>query len=129
ALKNSPPLERDVILLIDDGEEAGLFGAEAFVHEHPWAKDVGLVVNLDARGNRGSSVMFETSEGNGWLIAEFARAVPHPLAASLSMDVYRLLPNDTNMTVFKRAGMAGLNFAFVGGLSAYHTPSDTPANL
>ena len=129
ALKSGPSLERDLILLIDDGEEGGLHGAEAFVRDHPWAKDVGLVVNLDARGNRGPSVMFETSEGNGWLIAEFAKAVPHPLAASLSMDVYRLLPNDTNMTVFKRAGMAGLNFAFVGGLSAYHTPDDTPANL
>ena len=105
ALKGGPKLQRDLIILIDDGEEDGLDGAVAFVRDHPWVKDVGLVINLDARGDSGPSVMFETSEGNGWLISEYKKAAPHPLAASLSMDVYRLMPNDTNMTIFKREGL------------------------
>jgi hypothetical protein len=129
ALKAGSPLERDVIILIDDGEEVGLFGADLFAREHPWANDVGVVLNLDARGHTGPSYMFETSEGNGWLIEQLAHALPHPMATSLTMEVYRLLPNDTDLTIYKRHGMAGLNFAFVGGLSYYHSPEDTPANL
>ncbi len=129
ALKVGPAPERDVIILINDGEEAGLLGAGVFAAEHPWAKDVGVVLNFDARGNSGASFMFETSDGNGWLIEQMARALPHPMATSLTMEVYRRMPNDTDLTVYKQAGMAGWNFAFVGGLSYYHSPEDTPANL
>jgi hypothetical protein len=129
ALKAGPPPERDVIVLINEGEEVGLFGADVFSKEHPWAGDVGVVLNFDARGNSGPSYMFETSDGNGWLIEQLAQALPHPMATSLTMEVYRLMPNDTDLTVYKKAGMAGLNFAFVGGLKYYHTAGDTPANL
>jgi hypothetical protein len=129
ALKAGPAPERDTIILINDGEEVGLFGAEVFAEEHTWAKDVGVVLNLDARGNSGPSYMFETSDGNGWLIEQLARALPHPMATSMTFEVYRLMPNDTDLTVYKRHGMAGLNFAFVGGLKYYHSPEDTPANL
>lgn len=123
------PLKNDVICLFSDAEETGLHGAEAFVYSHPWAKDVGLVLNFDARGNAGPALMFETSDGNGWLVEQFARAATHPRATSLSYDLYKLLPNDTDFTVFKEAGVAGLNFAFVGGLGAYHGPLDTVENL
>jgi hypothetical protein len=129
ALKAGPSLQRDVIVLFDDGEENGLVGSEIFVNEHPWAREVGVVINLDARGNSGPSFMFETSDDNGWLIRQYAQAIPHPLATSISMDIYRRLPNSTDLTVFKRAGMAGLNFAFSAGLAYYHTPEDTPENL
>ena len=50
ALRAGPPLAHDVIALITDGEEAGLLGAAAFVREHPWAKDVGVTLNFEARG-------------------------------------------------------------------------------
>ena len=129
ALKAGPPLDRDVIVLFDDGEENGFHGSRLFVDEHPWAKETGVVLNFDARGNSGPSVMFETSDGNGWLVHQYARAAPHPLATSLSMDIYRTLPNDTDLTIFKQAGKGGLNFAFGGGLAYYHTSEDTPGNL
>ncbi|MFI5453847.1 MAG: M20/M25/M40 family metallo-hydrolase [Isosphaerales bacterium] len=129
ALKASPLLDRDVIVLFDDGEENGFHGSRLFVDEHPWAKETGVVLNFDARGNSGPSIMFETSEGNGWLVRQYARAAPHPLATSLSMDIYRILPNDTDLTIFKRAGMGGLNFTFSAGLAFYHSPEDTPENL
>ena len=73
--------------------------------------------------------MFETSEGNGWLIEQLAQALPHPMATSMTMEVYRLMPNDTDFTIFMKHGMPGLNFAFIGGLYYYHSPEDTPANL
>ena len=129
ALKAAPPLERDLIVLFTDGEESGLLGALVFVNEHPWAKEIGLALNFDARGNSGPSVMFETSDSNGWLISQYAEAIEQPLATSLSMDVYKIMPNDSDMTVFKNAGMGGLNFAFGSGLAYYHSPEDTPENL
>ena len=124
ALKAGAPLKNDVIFLFTDGEEAGLLGANAFIAEHPLAKDVGLVLNFEARGNSGPAIMFETSEQNGWLIQEFARAAPYPIAHSLAYEIYRLLPNDTDLTVFKKAQMPGLNFAYINGLTHYHTQLD-----
>jgi hypothetical protein len=129
ALRVGPPLRNDIIFLLTDGEEDGLLGASAFVAEHPWAKDARVVLNFEARGNAGPSQMFETSAGNGQLIGVFARSVPHPNASSLSYEIYNHMPNDTDMTVFKKAGMAGLNFAFIGHWEAYHTPLDNPQLL
>lgn len=129
ALKSGPALSDDIIFLFTDGEEMGLLGAKAFVDEHPWAKDVGVVLNFEARGNSGPVVMFETSSGNGRLIREFAEAAPHPVANSLAYEIYRLLPNDTDMTVFKGAKLAGLNFANIDGFMRYHTQADNLANI
>ena len=50
ALKSAAHLKNDVIFLFTDGEEPGLLGANAFTSEHLWAKDVGLVMNFEARG-------------------------------------------------------------------------------
>jgi hypothetical protein len=115
---------RDVIILIDDGEEVGLLGAEAFVTSDPFAADVGVVVNLEARGTSGLSHLFETSDGNGWMIARAGSALPRPSASSLFYEIYRRLPNDTDLTVFRRSGIQGINFAFIGDPARYHTPSD-----
>jgi hypothetical protein len=125
ALKAGPPLKNDVIFLFTDGEEVALLGARAFVEEHPYAKDVGLALNFEARGNGGPSIMFETSDHNGWLIKQFSEASPYPVANSLAYEIYRLLPNDTDFTVFKKAGIPGLNFAYIKGLTNYHTLLDS----
>ena len=124
ALKASEPLKNDVVFLFTDGEETGLLGAKAFVDEHPLVKDVGLVLNFETRGNRGASILFETSPENGALIREFAKAAPYPVATSGSYALYKLLPNDTDMTVFKGHGLAGLNFAYIEGATHYHTAKD-----
>lgn len=128
-LKAGAPLKNDVIFLFSDGEEGGLLGANAFVEEHPWAKQVGVVFNFEARGNSGPSIMFETSNRNDWLIAEFARAARYPIANSLSYEVYKRLPNDTDFTVFRQSGLPGLNFAYIEGLPSYHTELDNVSQL
>ena len=125
ALKTGPQLKNDLIFLFTDGEESGLLGARAFVAEHPWAKDVAVVFNFEARGNSGPSIMFETSPGNNWLVDEFAEASPRPVANSLSYEIYRLMPNETDLVIFKDAGLAGMNFAFINGVSNYHARTDT----
>lgn len=123
-LKVVEPLKNDVIFLFSDAEEEGMLGAQCFVAEHDWARDVGLVLNFEARGNRGPVMMFESSDNNGWLIAEFAKAAPFPFAHSLSYEIYKLLPNDTDLTVFKEAGLTGFNFANVDGIAHYHSQFD-----
>jgi MFS family permease len=129
ALKHGPAIQRDVIALFTDGEEAGLLGAESFAHSHPWMKDVGLILNFEARGNRGPSLLFETSQNNRPLIDAVARVAPDPIGSSLFYEFYKILPNDTDFTVFRPAGLPGLNFAFGEGLEAYHSPLDTPDRL
>lgn len=129
ALKSGSPLKNDIIFLFTDAEEIGLLGAKAFVDEHPWAKDVGLVLNFEARGASGPSLMFETSSGNGWLIQQLAKAAPHPMANSLSYEIYKLLPNNTDMTIFKHANLPGMNFAFIDSPMLYHTRGDSVENI
>jgi hypothetical protein len=125
ALQAGTPLKNDLIVLFTDGEEAGLLGAEAFVASHAWLQDVGLVMNFEARGNSGPSLLFETSANNAPLIREVANAAPSPVGSSLFYALYKLLPNDTDFTVFRPARTPGLNFAFGSHLEGYHSWLDT----
>jgi hypothetical protein len=129
ALKAGPPLKNDVVFLFTDGEELGLLGATAFVDNYPQLRDIGLALNFEARGNRGPSFMFETSDENGGLVAALARAAPRPIANSLMYSLYKTLPNDTDLTVIKRGGVPGFNFAFADGLNHYHTQLDNVEEL
>ncbi len=128
ALRAGGPLARTVLAWIDDGEEVGLLGAEAFAQQ-PEAASVGAVVNLEARGTAGQSLMFETRRDNAWVIAALARELPHPAMTSIFYTIYQYLPNDTDFSVFKRDGMQGANFAFVGEPTHYHTPLDDLEHL
>ncbi|MEZ6015314.1 MAG: M20/M25/M40 family metallo-hydrolase [Planctomycetota bacterium] len=122
-------LARDLVFLFSDAEEHGLLGAEAFAAQHPWAADVGAVINLEGRGTSGPSRMFETGADNDWIAAAFARGATRPSTTSLSAELYRRMPNDTDYTVFRRRGLPGLNFAWIGGVSRYHTPLDDLAHI
>ncbi|HXO22828.1 MAG TPA: M20/M25/M40 family metallo-hydrolase, partial [Thermoanaerobaculia bacterium] len=128
ALKAGPQPRNSIVFLLDEGEEAGLLGAEAFVASSPEARRVRAAVNLEARGTDGPSLMFETSRDNAWLLRLFAASVPHPATSSIFATIYEQLPNDTDLTVFKRAGISGLNFAYLGGAARYHTPLDDLAH-
>lgn len=121
-------MQNPFIVLLTDGEEVGLLGAEAFTH-HPWFDEVGVVINVEARGTRGQSMMFETNEGNAWLIDAFAKHAPRPVTNSLFYDIYRTLPNDTDFSVYKAAGLNGLNFAYADEVAHYHTPLDDLVHL
>ena len=118
-----------VMALFTDGEEPGLLGAAAFATQDPRARNVGVVVNLEARGSGGRSLMFETSPGDLNVIRAFARVVPDATGTSFLAAIYRLLPNDTDFSELARLGVPGLNFAFIGRVLTYHTPSDDPAHL
>jgi hypothetical protein len=127
-LKVMPPSTRPVVLLVTDGEEAGLLGAQLFVREHPLAGKIRAAVNLDARGVSGPSLMFETGTANTWLMQLYSAAAQRPITNSLFYVVYKALPNDTDFTVFKAASYQGFNLAFIGDVAHYHTPLDNFAN-
>lgn len=131
-LASNPSPKNDIIILITDAEELGLNGADLFVKEHPWKKDVGLVLNFEARGSGGPGYMLiETNRGNSNLIKEFTKANPeYPVANSLAYSIYKMLPNDTDLTVFREDGdIEGFNFAFIDDHFDYHTAKDTYERL
>ena len=122
----------DIIVCITDAEELGLDGAQLFVNEHPWAKNVGVALNFEARGTGGSSNMIvETNGGNAQLIKAFMEASPeYPVGTSLMYSIYKMLPNDTDSTVLREDGdIDGFFFAFIDDHFDYHTVNDTVENL
>ena len=129
AIKASGPLQNDLIVLITDAEEIGLMGAKAFVDFHPMLKEVGLLINLEARGNYGVSMSFEMNPENGWIVREFAKAAPYPFASSMAYEVYKIMPNDTDFSMFRETEISGVNSATVEGLVHYHSMTDTPENM
>ncbi len=123
------PLARPVTFLINEGEEMGLLGARAFLERDPVAARVDIVVNLEARGVTGPAIMFETSRPNGPAIALYRAAAARPVANSLSTDLYRLIPNSTDVAVFEERPWTILNFAVIGNETRYHSPGDDLAAL
>jgi len=112
-----------VVFLFTDAEEQGLVGASAFM-DHLLCQDVGLVLNFEARGGSGLAYMFETGPQNESLVRMYADCVSRPTASSLSTEIYRHLPNDTDFSFFRDGGLPGFNFAFIEDLHVYHTPLD-----
>ena len=124
--------KNDIIILFTDAEELGLNGAALFVTQHLWAKDVGVVLNFEARGSSGPSYMLmETNNGNAKMVDAFCNSkTPFPVSNSLMYSIYKMLPNDTDLTVFReKAKIQGFNFAFIDNHFNYHTAQDTYQNL
>src|SRR5271156_2407352 len=118
-----------IIAVITDGEEGGLLGANAFLQNETLKARVGVVVNVEARGTKGPSLLFQTSPGDGRLIDLYAKSVPMMATSSLYAEIYKFLPNDTDLTLFIRAGFPSFNFAFADNVRYYHSPFDIRANL
>ncbi|QYA25060.1 M28 family peptidase [Gramella sp. MT6] len=124
--------KNDIILLFTDAEELGLNGAGLFIEDHPWAEDVALALNFEARGSGGNPFMLlETNGKNARLIEAFEKAgTEYPVTNSLAYSIYKMLPNDTDLTVLReQANINGYNFAFIDDHFDYHTANDIPENL
>ncbi|CAH1216882.1 hypothetical protein PAECIP111893_04196 [Paenibacillus plantiphilus] len=129
-ITSGPALKNDVILLFTDGEELDLLGAKAFASHYSNPSDIGIVLNFEARGKGGPSVLFETGQTHNYsLMRDFVQAAPYPIAYSFVFNLYTYMPNSTDMTIFKKMGIQGLNFAYTYGLDAYHTEADNIDNI
>ncbi len=122
-------LENGIKILITDGEEMGLMGAkEEMNNNFGLYENVNFVVNLEARGIKGPALMFETSSNNKKVIDLYKKA-NLPVSYSLAADVYNKMPNGSDFTEFKNAGLAGINFAVLNDLDYYHTKNDNYDNI
>jgi len=122
----SPPMANDVILLFTDGEEpAPRPGSTTFVADHPWFGDVAFVVNIEATGSGGPSLLIETSGSEEQMIGLYTDA-PHPAAFSFVSELADLVGGfGTDFDPFKDNGVDGMSFAYAHGASIYHTQRDS----
>ena len=128
AITSGSPPRNDIDIVFTDAEEPWLLGAQAFMRDDRLDPQRSVVLNLEARGTSGPALMFESSPNNSSVIPALANA-RRPIAGSGWEACYRLLPNDTDFTIFRNAGFAGMNLAIGEGSARYHTPEDSPANL
>ena len=128
-LKLEAPYDYPIMLLLTDAEENGLIGAEAFFGQHPLAREVGVVLNIEGSGTAGGSMVFRTSENNELLIKSLSHEHDHAYGFSLANEIFKRMPNDTDFSVAMRANIPGMDFAFVGERNHYHTPNDNVENL
>jgi hypothetical protein len=71
-------------------------------------------------------MLMEVNQGNAAMVAGFIKANPKfPVSNSLMYSIYKMLPNDTDLTVFREEGkIQGFNFAFIDNHFNYHTAQD-----
>lgn len=126
--ESNTELENGIKILFTDGEECGLLGAKEAVKEKEILEDVNYVINIEARGTSGPAIMFETSQDNN-AVMDLYEASEKPFSYSITPEIYRLLPNGTDFTVFLENGLNGINISVLDELENYHTPNDNPENL
>ncbi len=127
ALKSGPPLRNDVIFLFTDGEELAEVGSQGFVDEHPWAKEVSVVWNLDSGGSCGPA---DINISDGWALREIQNVVPHPLTSSIGAELAKLGPPGGDDTlVFDRKKLTIADVSYGGCQFRYHTAKDDLENI
>jgi hypothetical protein len=123
-------LQNDVILLFTDNEEyGGGLGAAAFLESHPWAEDVGLVLNFEGLGSSGPSLLFETGPNSAWAVKDWKRVTSHPVGQSWFQEVYGRTPIGTDLNWFSDAGIPGMNFGYWANGAVYHATTDNPETI
>ena len=125
------PLRNDVILLFTDGEEpAPRYGSTAFVDDHRWFDDARFIVNLEAIGTGGPSMLTETNGPQSWVLDHLVDSAPQPVAFSFLTETTTLIGgSNTDFAPFRDAGVPGVEFVYLRGSSIYHTERDTPDSV
>ncbi|MFC2062697.1 M28 family peptidase [Chloroflexota bacterium] len=127
-----PPLMNDVLLVFTDAEEPGQYryGARYFVDNYENIDDIKLVLNFEALGRSGPSIMFETTPGNELLIKGLSKATTNPIAFSFMSDLYKLVgKGGTDLIAFEEYGIRGMDFVYPFERTIYHTALDNSDNL
>ncbi len=121
----------DLLLVFTDGEEPNpRYGATALARFHPSFEQIGLVVNLEAIGSSGPSLLVESSRPDTGIVDRYRSTAADPAAFSFLTEMVDLFGGvGTDFDVFKEAEIPGLSFAYLRGSSIYHTDRDVPASV
>ena len=128
-LKERENWSQAVKVLFTDAEEPGMIGMTAM-----WENDrhefdnVGLMVNVEARGPWGPALLFEACPGNEKVVGLYASTARYPYTYSLTTVVYNFMPNFTDFTIVKDS-IPGLNFSTIADVNRYHTHLDNFSNI
>ena len=129
ALKYRKEWNQGIKVLFTDAEEVDLQGMKA---AHQYNKEifdnVGLILNIEARGPFGPALLFETSPGNERLVKLYADHAHYPFGYSITNMVYQQMPNGTDFNIV-RDSIAGFNFSPVQDINHYHTDLDNIHNI
>jgi len=128
-LASKPSRKYSLLVLLTDGEETGLMGAAAAVTDPEIRERLRAYLNIEAIGSAGPVILFESGPSALPLLKAWVNGAPQPHGASYAIEIYKRLPNDTDFTLLKGAGISGLNFASIGDSYAYHTSRDTAERL
>ena len=128
-LKERENWKQGVKVLFTDAEEVGMMGMKAmWKNDKDVFSDVGLMINLEARGTYGPALLFETCPGNEKIMDLYSDAARYPYTYSLTTVVYNFMPNFTDFTIVKDE-IPGLNFSNIADINHYHTDLDNFDNI
>ena len=128
-LKQREHWHQGVKVLFTDAEEVGMMGMTAiWENDRQEFDNVGLVINIEARGPWGPALLFEACPGNEKVLDLYASAARYPYTYSLTTVVYQFMPNFTDFTIIKD-DVPGLNFSTITDVNRYHTHFDNFSNV
>jgi len=113
-------------LVFVDAEEIGLLGSKA-LKDSGFLENIDYLLNIEARGNSGHSVIFEHI-GSDTQLRNFLNLSRVTYTDSLVLDIYKILPNMTDVDELA-LGLSQnvqllINTAYFGNGFAYHNEFD-----
>lgn len=121
--------KQGVKVLFTDAEEVGMMGMKAmWENDRQEFDNVGLMINVEARGPWGPALLFEACPGNEKVTDLYVSSASSPYTYSLTTVVYRFMPNFTDFTIVKDS-IPGLNFSTITDVNHYHTHLDNFDNI
>lgn len=128
-VRNRSHWHQGIKVLFTDAEEVGMMGMKAiWENDREVFDNVGLMINIEARGPWGPALLFETCPSNRKVMELYDDAAQYPFTYSLTTVVYRFMPNFTDFTIVKDE-IPGLNFSTIADVNHYHTDLDNFSNI
>ncbi|KAK5110074.1 hypothetical protein LTR62_006319 [Meristemomyces frigidus] len=116
--------EHGIVALLNNGEEMGLYGAQAYVN-HPLSQFTHTFLNLEGAGAGGKAMLFRSTDAE---VTKFYARSPSPYGSVISCDGFKqgFIRSGTDYSVFTETlGMRGLDVAFFEPRARYHTDQDS----